>query len=454
MSSVDAAWLQMDSPTNLMTITGVLCFDETLDFARFKEVVEDRWLCHERMRQKVVVPRLPFTNPRWEDDLQFNLKRHLLRITLPSPGGQAELEHLVSTLMSTPLEFDISPWQFHVVDGYGSGSALIARIHHCIADGIALVRVLLGMAEAEHGVPAELERLPEDEPAATTTPQLVNEAAAAVRRIAHSVTKTGAAAILNPASTSTVASRTLAISATLGRLLCLPNDPKTVFKGSLGEPKICTWSQELSLAQVKAVSITLGITINDVLCAGVAGAMRRFIAARRHPTDDISIRAVVPVNLRPEGEKPSLGNRFGLVFLTLPIGIADQHERIMAVKRAMDTIKGSPQALVTYGLLSLLGMASPQIESIAVNIFGQKATGVMTNVPGPRQAISLAGSKVASIMFWVPQSGKLGLGISILSYAGGVRVGVVTDAGLVPDPHALVQAFEEEMSEIIERYLG
>jgi len=158
----------------------------------------------------------------------------------------------------------------------------------------------------------------------------------------------------------------------------------------------------------------------------------------------VAIRASVPVNLRPLDAAHKLGNSFGLVFLTLPIGIADPIKRLKAIKKEMDELKRSPEALVAFGVLNVMGFAPVEVERLGLRFFGSKATAVLTNVPGPRESLYLGWSKVDRVMFWVPQSGRLGLGISILSYAGGVMLGVATDEGLVPDPERIVENFEKE----------
>src|SRR5438067_1017192 len=153
---------------------------------------------------------------------------------------------------------------------------------------------------------------------------------------------------------------------------------------------------------------------------------------RGQPTAGVAIRASVPVNLRPLDRAHELGNAFGLVFLTLPIGIADPARRLRAIKKEMDGLKQSPEALVAFGVLSLMGLAPVEIEQAGLRFFGSKATAVLTNVPGPRQPLYLAGRKIGKVMFWVPQSGHLGIGISIISYEGGVMLGIATDAR--PEP--------------------
>jgi diacylglycerol O-acyltransferase / wax synthase len=230
----------------------------------------------------------------------------------------------------------------------------------------------------------------------------------------------------------------------LGRLIVLPPDPQTILKGELGRRKRAAWSKPIPLDDFKAIGKALGATVNDVLIATATGALRRYLESRGEPTGGIAIRASVPVNLRPADGAHSLGNAFGLVFLSLPIGIVDPVRRLRAIKREMDELKGSPEALVALGVLSVMGMAPVEVERIGLRFFGSKATAVLTNVPGPREPLYLAGRKLEKIMFWVPQSGRLALGISILSYAGGVMLGVATDAGLVPYPEGIVDGFEHE----------
>jgi WS/DGAT/MGAT family acyltransferase len=454
LSNVDAAWLQMDDRTNLMTITGVMSFYEKLDFDRLKSVVEDRFICYDRMRQRVVKPRVPFANPRWQDDPHFNLKAHLLRVALPDPGGKQEMQEMVSNLMSTPLDFSKPLWQFQYIENYQGGSAIVARIHHCIADGIALVRVMLGMTD--DAPDPQPRRRPRSKPRAASgfwLPEVVNDALYSVRKLTGTLVEEGVETILQPDRAAELANQTADVAGVLGRLLTMPYDPATVFSGRLGVAKRCAWSDVMPLDRVKALGKKLGGTINDLLLSGVTGALRRYIEGRNEETYGLDIRAVIPVNLRPDDAVAALGNRFGLVFLALPIGIVDQVERLQELKRRMDALKSSSEAVVAFGLLNALGMASPEIESLAVSILGKKATAVMTNVPGPKEEIFLAGKAVRSIMFWVPQSGKLGLGVSIISYAGQVRLGVTTDAGLVPDPQTVIDAFHDELESMMKRYL-
>jgi len=452
MSNVDAAWLRMEDRTNLMTITAVMSFHEKVEFDRVKALLEDRLLCFDRFRQRVVESSIPLGRPRWVEDEHFNLRSHLIRVALPQPGDKAELQEMMSTLMSTPLDSTKPLWQFHFIENYRGGCALAARFHHCIADGIALVRVLFSMTDDSPGSQKpKPKRKVRAKPLAGGfwLPEVVNEALYSVRKVTGSIVEEGLETLLDPDRAVAVAQEGAAAAGVLGRLLIMPADPDTVFRGPLSVAKRCAWSEIISLEDVKTIGQRLGATINDVLLTGVTGALRRYMRSRGDKVKGLDLRAIIPVNLRPESAEIELGNRFGLVFLALPVGLADRTERLMELKRRMDVIKGSSEAVVAFGVLNVLGMASADIESLAMGVFGKKATAVMTNVPGPRKELFLAGKPIRSMMFWVPQSARLGLGVSILSYAGQVRLGVASDAGLVPDPQAIIVAFQEEMNALL-----
>lgn len=453
MSNVDAAWLHMEDPTNLMLITGVMSFYDKLDFGELKALVEDRLLPFERFRQKVVESPLPGLGPRWVDDPTFNLHSHLQRAALPDPGGQRELQEMVSTLMSTPLDFSKPLWQFLYIENYRGGSALVARLHHCIADGIALVRLLLSMTDdSPLGTPGMRRTRRRRRPlgGGFWLPEVVNDAVYSVGRMTSRALDRALETLADPAETGRVLVEGGKGARVLTRLATMPADPDTVFSGPLCTRKLCAWSKIMPLERVKAFSKARRATINDVLLAGVTGALRRYMIGRDQKVEGLDIRAVVPVNLRPDSEVVKLGNRFGLVFLALPVGIADRGARLAELKRRMDAIKVSSEPMVIYALLNAVGLTGPKIESLALQLFGSKATAVMTNVPGPREELYLAGKAMRSMMFWVPQSARLGLGVSILSYAGQVRLGVATDSGLVPDPESIIQAFQEEMEAMME----
>ena len=185
------------------------------------------------------------------------------------------------------------------------------------------------------------------------------------------------------------------------------------------------------------------------MLSAVAGGLRDYLIARDADVSDLEIRAVIPVDLRPPQRGIELGNAFGLVFLALPLSIDDPVERLRETKKRMDAIKQSIEAVTFYSLLNIFGVTPRQVEEQGLNIFGSRATAVMTNVRGPDQALYIAGSKIENMMGWVPQAGHLGLGVSIFSYDGKVSVGVITDAGLVPDPEKITARFRARFDELL-----
>ena len=200
---------------------------------------------------------------------------------------------------------------------------------------------------------------------------------------------------------------------------------------------------------MKAVGRACGCTVNDVLMAAAAGALRSYMRERGEALEGMSLRATVPVNLRPLEHAKKLGNHFGLVFLDLPVGEDNPLRRLQRVAECMDQLKQSRQAIMAYGLLAALGIAPQPLQEIALELFSRKASAVATNVPGPQQPLYMAGCTVREIMFWVPQTGSIGLGLSILSYRGKVHFGLIADARLVPDPDAVVRRFGEEFEKLL-----
>ena len=444
LSSVDFAWLRMDEPANLMMINGVLAMDQPVDLARLRETVARRLLSIPRFRQRVVVPE--HGRPCWEPAVDFRIEDHVLALDLPEPGDDAQLQSVIGHLIYTPLDPAKPLWTFHLVRNYRGGSVLFARLHHAIGDGVALMLVLLSIADLTPEAGAESERNP-------FTDLLVDPHAdhAAVRSLAERVMPDGMRLLLHPVSAFRQAGALKVWVAGLGslaRLVLRPSDPRTRFKGPLGVPKQIAWSDPLPVGAVKEVGQALGGTVNDVLLAAMAGGLRRYLARHGEVPRRLNFRAAMPVNLRPIEQMSQLGNQFGLVFLSLPVGIGDPRARLAELRRRADGLKRSVEPVVVFGILRLLGVVPRWIQRLVVTIFAAKTTAVMTNVPGPRETLYLAGKPIRDIFFWVPQAGRVGIGISICSYAGQVRLGVGTDAGLVPDPEVIVRGFHEEFADM------
>ena len=450
ISGIDTAWLRMERPTNLMMITGVMIFSERLAFERLRQVVESRFLKYPRFTQRAVQKA---AGAFWESDPYFDVSRHVLRTALPGRADKVELQHLASDLMSAPLDFSKPMWQFHLVEDYQGGSAVILRIHHCYADGIALIHVLLSLTDpAPHAVetPAEQEEQAEDAGIFRRFFNPVDKVVNSTLKLGLGLVEEGADIVMHPTRALGFARNGARLATEIARIALMSDDSRTRFKGSLGVSKRVAWAEPLDLREVKTVSKALGCSINDVLLCAVAGALRDYLVEQGDPIPgNLQVRAIIPVNLRPLEKAARLGNFFGLVFLTLPVGIANPLERLYEVRRRMNELKDSYQPILALGLLGAAGMGPNMFQQPLLDIMSNKASAVMTNVPGPREAIYLGGARIAEMMFWVPQSGQIGMGVSILSYNNRVHFGLVTDRKLVDDPQAIIGRFAGEFEKLL-----
>ena len=451
MSAVDTAWLRMDRPSNLMQIVGVMVFDGVLDEARLRAAIEQRMLGYDRFRQIV---RLQGGAYAWADDPDFDLDHHLRRAILPGAAGKAELESFVADLASTPLNPARPLWEMHLVDTAMGGQALVTRIHHSIADGIALVGVLLSMADDSPASPTRSVGITasddgEHDPFWLALWRPATDAMLNAIRLSSDLWVKYVDLVTNPMKALECTRMGSAMFGEAGKLALMGNDSQTRFKGKPGTSKRVAWSAPISLPEVKAIGRVLGCSVNDMLLSSAAGAMRAYLVDKGDSVEGVEIRAMVPVNLRRPEDQGRLGNRFGLVALELPVGIENPLARLYATRDRMLALKDSMQAPLTLSILGAVGMAPKFAQSKILDMLASKATAVMTNVPGPQRPIYVAGARLSEPLFWVPQSGDIGMGVSILSYDNRVQFGLITDKGLVPDPEDIVTRFSGEFEKLL-----
>ncbi|MGQ0709155.1 MAG: wax ester/triacylglycerol synthase family O-acyltransferase [Rhodoferax sp.] len=419
MGRVDTAWLRMDSDSNRMVILGVWVFDSPLSLHSVRQRLRQRLLRHPRFTQRVVEDAW---GAYWEDDPGFDLRRHVVPEHLGTPRPQDEkraLEHRLSELASRPLDPRHPLWCMHWVPRYRGGSALLVRIHHCIGDGAALVALMQS---------------------------LVDDAAPALQ--APCAPPGGAQALHPFAGWAAKAIDPWGLGTDLAALALMPDDGASPLKGRLGGRKRVAWCAPVPLDRVKAVAKALGCTVNDVLLACVAGAMGRYLGGRGTGVQGQELRAMVPVNLRTGAQALELGNGFGLVPVLLPLGLENPLERLYRIKARMRALKDGWQPALSYGLLALAGCLARPAQQALLELFARKAAAVVTNVPGPNRALHFCGARIGEVLFWVPQSADVGLGLSILSYAGAVQLGVLADTALCPDPQSMVDAFAPEFERL------
>lgn len=443
MSAVDRAWLRMETPQNPMMICGVWALESAVSMNRLRRTIEERFLCFSRFLQRVVD-----TGDRayWQDDPLFDLDNHIHQIALPGKADKAELQKLASDLNSTSLDFRHPLWQMHYIDNYQGGGALLIRVHHCIADGLSLVRVMLSLTDKTPE--PKLERVASKRHSKphqkSVIQQFLNRAGNNAQTAKNQAKLFIQSVQEDPKYPLKLASTASAVALDLIKLGLSPIEPKTGLKEPLSGRKQVAWADPLDLADVKACAKALGGTINDALLCTATGALQRHFSAHKEAIPDCGIRVAVPFNLRPLDQPiETLGNKFGLVLLTLPVEVMDPLECFRQVQENMNQLKRSYQAQVTYSLLDILGRGPDILERRALDLLSNKASAVLTNVPGPKEPLYLAGSKLTQPMFWVPQSGNIGIGMSILSYAGTVQFGITVDKAIHADPNAVMDYFRQ-----------
>ena len=462
MSKVDTAWLRMDNDANLMMIVGVWQLAPGVKHAAVCERIENSLLKYDRFKQRVVEDAAGAT---WVEDRNFDLARHVVAEKLPKSANQEQaLQDRVAALATQRLDPKRPLWQIHLVEDYTGpdgvkGSAMIVRIHHCIADGIALISVTMSLVDGGAPPPERRKKAaaagPEDwitdtllKPFTDITVKAlgaVGEGAARSLGMLGDPKKGVEQGVSGSLDMAKVLFQLLSDSAALA---LMPDDSQTRLKGKPGGAKKVAWCQPIPLDEVKAVGKALNCSINDVLLSCVAGALGEYLKTFGDDVAGQEIRAMVPVNLRPLDQAHKLGNRFGLVPLVLPIGIDNPIERVYEVRRRMAALKGSYQPLLAFSLLAVAGLLIKPAQDMMLNLFAKKTTAVMTNVPGPREKLKFCGSTLEQSLFWVPQSGDMGLGVSILSYGGGVQFGVITDSTLCPEPQRIIDEFVPEFAKL------
>jgi diacylglycerol O-acyltransferase len=426
MTHADAAWLRMDRPANLMVINSLLFLERVPDWDALRENHIERIVERFPRFRQLARPGGALNGARWEDDPAFDPHDHFHRVALPAPGDRDALRTLVGDLASAPLDHQRPLWEEHLIEGVGEGAALLTRVHHAVGDGIALARVLLSATDEGDPGPGFGEHESEH----------------------HSVLGTLLDGAAHPRRS---AARGLTDARTLAKLLLPGGESSAALKGDGHVGHRVAWCEPLALWRVQRTARAYGVTVNDVLMAALAGALRtQALAAGEAPE---RLHALVPFNLRPLDEPVAgdLGNHFGLVLAALPVDLDDEVDRLWETARGMDAIKHSDEGALSFGILDVMGRAPAAIEAWMLEYFTAKASMVVTNVPGPRRPISLAGTPVTGALIWAPCSGNLRMTVSLFSYAGRVSAGFLTDAGVIADPQPLADAFRAELLALARR---
>ncbi len=417
---VDDVWLAMDQPDNLMVVEGLMTVDGKLELNDALDLMEERVLDRfPRFRQRARWGWFPWPGQWWEEDPDFELARHVHEVELPAPGDDAELEAYVSSYLSRSLDRRHPLWEMRVIRGYRGGTAIYTRLHHALADGTALLRVMLALADEE----------PAADDADGTGPWLLRSVPDLVRGLPG-------------------AARFVTAPAVAGHLV-LAHRPASALSTPPRHAKRAVWAPPIELDVLRAIRRATGTTVTDIAMSALAGALRRWLL--EHETDPPeNLPTMVPVDLRGSAAlRPSdLGNQFALVLLDLPVGVGTARGRLAETAARMDAIKRSPEAWVTYGLLETMGLLHPRVRVLVTDFFAHKATGVTTSVHGPDEPLHLAGLPITRMWGWAPMSADQTLSTSIIGYGGQVHIGFKVDSAAVPDPEVLVAGLQAELEEL------
>jgi len=489
MSAQDALWLTMDRPNNLMVVDSIVVLEGMPQFEDVLQRFEDA------VRRFPVLARRPLRRRNswvWADREGFDATQQVHEVTLPSGSGVTDLQAFMAQQRSVPLDKERPLWVAFLVgpvtleDG-AIGSAVVARFHHAIADGVRLSQVLLGMCDPEEGTTIPL--VSRKGVLMPSPVDVVRAATGSAARVSVAATQAAvgrasswAGALTPTTSVNDNASKALALPkaglALLGdgvdlirhpdrildafqalgggdhrtmndmssvTKLLLTDSDATVWTGEPGRVKDVAWSPPMSLPAVKAAARASGATVNDILVSAVAGGLQRYLADRGSQITEVVW--MVPVNLKPfEEELPEdLGNHFALVMLPMPLGHETRAERLADIHRYMGRIKNSDEAVLTYELQRLISFAPQQVAEVVTNFFANKAIGVLTNVPGPTGGMSFAGAPVRQVLGFAPCSGDQPLTATIFTTNGQVTIGFAADAALVPGLHDLVAHVVDEI---------
>ncbi|MGB9374246.1 MAG: WS/DGAT domain-containing protein [Jiangellales bacterium] len=470
----DLTWLHMDRPNNLMYMHGVLWLTESPDWDAVEQVMQER-----------IVERFPVFRRRaaevdgtwvWEDVPGFSFTDQRRRVTLSGSGGVDEAQQYISSRFSDQLDPDKPLWEVDfidgapAVDGTGTGAMVLARFHHGMADGVRLVQVLLSLLDplTEDAVPSAVGRHRKRRGPAGNAVRAVRQVAggsadlvagmgSTLTRAPGWVTKAkprvvvdGVERLRQPQrvvdAVTGVASEDNKLANTwrsVGRLTLSRGSVETVWSGTVGVEKTVSWISGIPLDTIRDIGRAHHVTINDVLLAAVSLGVTDYLASKGETEVD-QLSWLIPVSLKPiDANLPEeLGNHFALVMLPMPLGISDPALLLRELRTRMNRIKNSAEPVLVYGVQRIIAETPSAVSVRLTNLVANKAVGLLTNVPGPRAPMALAGTEVASILGWVPTSGDQPLGLCIFSYNGTVSIGIATDAGLIADPGLMAEKIE------------
>jgi WS/DGAT/MGAT family acyltransferase len=463
LTSIDASFLHQEGPTSHMHIGAVLIFEGPPPaFEEFLDHIRSRLHLVPRYRQKLATPPLETGRPLWVDDPNFNLEYHVRHAALPPPGTEEQLFRLAARIASQQLDRSKPLWENWLVEGLGpaeSGGgerfALISKTHHSLVDGIAgvdLATVLFDAQPDPNPPPRDLEPWePRPEPSRA---ELVVAGARGVVNTAAGLTRRAISAAFDPAASAT---RLRDSAEGIGEIVWagLNPAPESPLNVEIGPHRRFEIVRQ-QLDDYKQVKNALGGTVNDVVLTVVSGALARWLRARGIRTEGLELRALVPVSVRAHDEHGTLGNRLTVMRGPLPVYIRDPVARLRFVKRAMDGLKESKQAVGAATLTAVNNLAPPTIlaQASRLNFSTRLFNLIVTNIPGPQIPLYVLGRKLEDLfpVAFLPKDHALA--VAIMSYNGGIDYGLLADYDAMPDVDVIAAGIDDSLAELLEAARG
>ena len=450
LSGLDASFLALEKGGAHMHVGSVLVFEgESPSYEEFVSQIERRLHLVPRYRQKLAFPPLAQARPVWADDPHFNAGYHVRHTALPAPAGEEQLRRLAGRVFSQQLDRSKPLWEIWLVNRVGEDQfALVCKTHHALVDGISGVDIMTVLFDLEPDPP---ERdpgpawYPRPEPSgATLIADALTERVAAPLDAVRAV----AGAVASPRRAGAAALRTvggLASMAAVG----IRGAPPSPLNTRIGPHRRFAWV-ESDLARFKAIKGALGGTVNDVVLAVVAGALRDQLLRRGRDPSGVELKAMVPVSIRAETERGALGNRVAAIYAPLPVGLADPRARLKAIHEALKDLKSSGQAVGAEAITQLAGFAVPTVLNQAARLQSRQRffNLTVTNVPGPQFPLYMLGRKLHAFYPMVPLVLNTALGIAIMSYDGRVYFGLLGDYDAMEDLDDFASDLQSAVAEL------
>lgn len=449
MSAVDRAWLEMDSPGNPMVVNALIDFAPPLQPQALRDELLARLRRYPRFRQRADDRHAP---PRWVEDGEWLADYHA---HIEPPGRwqpDGDLAAAVAQQVCQPLDRALPLWRLFLYPRADGGLTVLVRVHHAIADGIALVRMLMALTDSGQRAAAREPAVQREHghhgPLAGLIARLD-----ALNRAAERIIDFGREDLRHPGRIPAQWRELRGLLASAGRVLLLPQDNPEALRQPLSGQRALAWTSAIALAPVRRRARIEGVKVNDLFLAAVTAAFARYLAeqgvvigARQN------LRVSVPVNLRPP-KGGDLGNCFGLVLVDLPLGQADRRKRLALVAERMAELKHSPTARSVLLALAAAGHLPVPLEKRLVGGVAGKSVAVVSNLRGPERPLCIGGVRLRELVFWPPQAGGIGIGVSLFSYCRRVSVGISADRALLAQPARWLELFQEELQALLSRPL-